>query len=170
MASTDQYPAAGEFDYRPAWQRHDAAIEADAIHFWRRLDILPRGVTPEARAKELVAAAYRDGKLAAVATARLARLDFLRARFAMLRAAVDPEFRRGRAALGLAIYTRDLLESWSYAHPEERIAGLGAIIEAPELGTRQREPYWPTTRFGLVGYTGDGRQIRVSWFEQFRLD
>ncbi|WP_114953264.1 hypothetical protein [Sphingosinicella terrae] len=170
MASTFHDRAAGEFDYRAAWRRDDAAIEADAIHFWRRLGILPEGVTPEARAKELVAVAYRDGGLVAVATASVVRLEFLRARFAMLRAAVDPDFRRSRAALGLALFTRDLLERWSYAHPKEGVAGLGAIIEAPELAAHRKEPYWPATRLGLVGYTADGHQIRVSWFDQFRLD
>ena len=171
MALTSSIPPLGdEFEFRPAWLRRDAAIEADAIHFWQRLGILPPGVAPEDRARELVAAAYKDGRLVAVATAALARLEFLRARFAMLRAAVDPEHRRGRAAFGLALHCRALLESWSQAHPEERVAGIGAIIEAPELVARQKEPYWPTTQLGLVGYTAAGRQIRVSWFDGFRLD
>ena len=85
-------------------------------------------------------------------------------------AEVDPDWRRSRAAFGLAIYTRHVLEQWSRDHPEERVAGLAAIIEAPELVAREKEPFWPNTRFGLVGYTANGRQIRVSWFEDFRLD
>ena len=159
-----------EFDLRPAWRLRDPDIERDAIAFWRKLAILPADVSPEDRARELVAAAYKDDTLVGVSTATLNRLDFLRARFAMIRAAVDPEFRRSRAAFALAVYTRHLLERWSYEHPEERVAGLGAIIESPDLVARQKEPYWPQTRFGLVGYTKDGRQIRVSWFESFRLD
>lgn len=159
-----------EFDLRPAWRRNDAAIEADAAAFWRRLAILPKDVSPEARAKELVAAAYKDGRLVGVTTATLNRLEFLRVRLAMIRAAVDPDFRRSRAAFALAVYSRDLLERWSSDHPHERVAGLGAIVESPDLAARQREPFWPQTRFGLVGYTKDGRQIRVSWFEDFRLD
>ncbi len=159
-----------EFELRPAWRRDDARIEADAIDFWRRLAILPGKVLPEARAKELVAAAYKDGRLVGVTTATLDRLEFLRARLAMLRGAVDPEFRRSRAGFALALYSRDLIERWSYDHPDERVAGLGAIVESPDLVARQREPFWPQTRLGLVGYTKDGRQIRVSWFEDFRLD
>ena len=159
-----------EFEYRPAWRREDSRIEADAITFWRRLGILPSSVDPERRAKELAAVAYRDGMLVAVTTAKLTRLEMLRARFAMLRAAVDPDWRRSRVALGLAVYTRQLLEQWSHDHPEERVAGLAAIIEAPELVAREKQPFWPNTRFGLVGYTRQGRQIRVSWFEDFRLD
>ena len=159
-----------DLELRPAWRRGDQTIEADAIAFWRRLGILPPGVEPQARAKELVAVAYKDDRLVAVTTATLKRLDFLRARFAMLRGAVDPAHRRTRTGWALGLYTRDLMEQWSYDHPDERVAGLAAIIEAPELVALERQPFWPTTKFGLVGYTEAGRQIRVSWFEQFRLD
>jgi GNAT superfamily N-acetyltransferase len=170
VAKKKLVPPTEEFELRPAWRRDDAAIGADAIDFWRRLAILPDKVSPEARASELVAAAYKEGQLIGVTTATLDRLEFLRARLAMLRGAVDPEFRRGRVGFALALYSRDLLERWSYDHPLERVAGLGAIVESPDLIARQREPFWPQTRFGLVGYTKDGRQIRVSWFENFRLD
>ncbi|HWT11187.1 MAG TPA: hypothetical protein VN231_00365 [Allosphingosinicella sp.] len=163
-------PSPEPFDLRPAWRRDDPRIEADAIAFWRRLNILPKGVSPESRAKELAAAAYRGDRLVAVATAELKRVEFLRARLAMVRAAVDPEFRRSHAALALAVYTREVIERWSAEHPGERVGGLGAIIESPDLVVRQKEPYWPQTRFGLVGHTPEGRQIRVSWFEHFRLD
>jgi hypothetical protein len=170
MSNVTPQEIGADFDYRPAWRRDDPEIEADAIAFWNRLGILPPGVAPEARAKELAVAAYRDGRLIGVSTATLDRLDFLRARFAMLRAAVDPEYRRSRAAFGLALATRAVIERWSMEHPEERVAGLAAIIESPDLVARQKEPFWPNTKFGLVGYTREGRQIRVSWFKDFRLD
>jgi hypothetical protein len=158
------------FDLRPAWRRDDAVIEADAIAFWRRLAILPAGVVPEQRAKELAAAAYEDGRLVGVMTAVPTRIDFLRARLAMVRGAVDPEHRRSRAAFALLVYTRHLLERWSGDHPDERLAGVGAIVESADLAGREKEPFWPMSRMGLVGYTPEGRQIRVSWFEDFRLD
>jgi hypothetical protein len=158
------------YDLRPAWQRDDPDIEADAIAFWNRLGILPPDVTPEARARELTAVAYKDGLVVGVHTVALGRLEIVRARLAMLRTAVDPEHRRSRVSMALTLYTRELLERWSRDHPEQRLAGLGAIIEGPNLFDRAREPFWPTTRFGVVGYTDDGRQVRVSWFEDFRLD
>jgi len=34
------------FEVRPAWRRDDPEIEADAIAFWRRLDLLPKDVAP----------------------------------------------------------------------------------------------------------------------------
>jgi hypothetical protein len=158
------------YDLRPAWRLDDAQIEADAMEFWRRLGILPSDVRPEDRAKELGAVAYHDGRMVGVATAALGRLEQVRVRLAMLRGAVDPEHRRSHLAQALALYTRVLVERWSMDHPEEKVAGLGAIVESPDLIARQKQPFWPITRFGLVGFTPDGRQIRVSWFADFRLD
>jgi len=161
--------AAG-YELRPAWRRDDPEMTADAIAFWRRLSLLPAGVTPEERAKELAAAAYRDGALAAVTTLQLGRLDQVRARVAMLRGATDPDHRRSHVAQALAIYTRDLIERWSAEHPEERIAGMGAVIESANLRGREKEPVWPTTGLNLIGYTPEGRQLRLYWFADFRLD
>ena len=63
-----------------------------------------------------------------------------------------------------------ILEAWAGEHPEERIGGIGGIIESPELMVAQNLAYWREFRFGLIGFTADGRQIRVAWFENFRLD
>lgn len=161
--------AAG-YDLRPAWRLADPRIEADAIDFWTRLAILPPGVTPEERARELAAVGYKDGRLVGIVTAVPGRLEQVRARVAMIRGAVDPEHRRSRLAFALTLGARALLEQWSKDHPEEKLAGLGAVVESPDLLARAKEPFWPTTRFGLIGYTPEGRQLRVSWFEHYRLD
>lgn len=168
--STAWEEMAPEFEFRDAWRRDDPGIEADAVDFWNRLNILPAGVRPEERAKELVAVAYKDGKIVGVQTAVLGRLEIVRARLGMLRSAVDPDYRRSRVSFALTLFARHLVERWSMAHPEERVAGLGAVIESRDFAGREKEPFWPNTRFGVVGYTADGRQIRVSWFEDFRLD
>ncbi len=158
------------YDIRPAWRLDDPQLEADAIAFWNRLGILPPDVRPEDRVKELAAVAYRNGRLAAVATIALGRVEQVRARLGMLRAATDPEHRRSHIAQALGIFTRDLLERWSMEHPEERVAGMGAVIESENLRGREKEPIWPTTRLVLVGYTPRGQQLRVAWFKDFRLD
>lgn len=170
MSEQEARDLAAGFDLRPAWRLDDARIEADAVEFWRRLDILPPDVKPEERAKELVAVAYKDGRIIGVCTAQLARLDQVRARLAMIRSATDPEYRRGYSAQALTIYARELLEAWSMAHLEEKVAGMGAIIQSENLRGRGQEPVWPTTRLTLIGYTPDNCQIRVYWFEGFRLD
>jgi hypothetical protein len=158
------------FAFRPAWRLEDPEIERDAIHFWNRLGILPPGVAPEERAKELIAAAYKDGRVVGLQTATLGRLPQVRARLAMFRSAVDPDYRRFYVSRALTIFSKTLLQRWSAEHPEERLAGLGAFIEGKEFAAYGKRPYWPETQLILAGFMPDGRQIRISWFEDFRLD
>lgn len=169
MAATPEELIPG-FDLRPAWQRGDAQIEADAIAFWDRLKILPPDVEPAQRAKELIAVVYKDDRIVGVQTATIERVEQVRVRLAMLRGAVDPDFRRSHIALALTLHSRALLERWSGDNPHERLAGLGAIVESQQLEERGKQPWWPQTRFILAGVLPDGRQFRISWFEDFRLE
>ena len=158
------------FDVRVAWRRDDAEIEADAIAMWRRNDLLPDDVDPAVRAKELIAASYKDGRLAAVATATIAEIDFLRARFAIIRGATDARFRRSHAQLSLSVPSREALWSWAREHPEEKLAGAIVFVDRSEWGDFTRLPVWPESELELVGYDQHGRQIRVRWFEDFRYE
>jgi len=155
------------FEVRAAWRRNDAAIEADAIDFWRRNALLPDGVEPEARAKELIAAAYKDGKLVAVSTATIMRIEFLRANFAVIRGATDPRYRRSKAQLALAVPSREALQSWAIAHPEEKLAGGFVFVDQSEWGDFTKLPVWPESELALVGYGDDGQQLRAAWFDHF---
>lgn len=155
---------------RPAWRRGDARIEADAVAFWKRLGILAPGISPDARARQLVVVAYRGAEIVAVITAELDRIDQVRARLAVIRGAVDPAERRGHIAIAMLLEARRILELWSAENPDEWLAGLAAAIEAPELVALEKNPFWPLSQFGVIGFTPAGRQVRVSWFRDFRLD
>jgi GNAT superfamily N-acetyltransferase len=156
--------------FREAWRRDDSGIEGDAVAFWNRLGILPEGVTPDQRTKDIILAAYHGGELVGLLTAALEYLAPLRARLAMVRGAVDPAFRRRRIGLMMMFMARPILERWSRDNPHERVAGIGAVIQAAELADLSRRPYSPFTRFMLTGFTREGDQLRVCWFEDFRLD
>ena len=158
------------FELRPAWRLGDARIEADAIAFWTRLGILPAGVAPEQRAKALVAVAYKDDAIVGVHTAVIERVEQVRTRLAMVRSAVDPAHRRTHVSLALTLHSRNLLQVWAREHPEEQLGGLGALVGGPDLAARAEQPFWPQTRFILAGFLADGRQLRISWFEDFLLD
>lgn len=161
---------APDYDLRPAWRLGDPLIEADAADFWRRLDLLPPGASPLERAKELVAVAYRDGQIVGVTTAQIGLLEQVRAQTAMLRGAVDPAHRRFHVGRALMLRAYEILEAWAIAHPGEKVAGISGVVEAHELREAQRQPYGPMLGFGLIGFTPDGSQIRVSWFDHFRFD
>ena len=163
-------PAHGEeFEVRAAWRRDDPRIQADAIAMWTRLGILPPGVNVGQRAGELVAAAYRGDRLAAVATAVPEHVEFLRARMLVLRGMTDPDFRRSHAQVALTLPVKQLLESWAAAHPEEGIAGVIGFVEPGLWGEMYRMPVAPPWPLTLVAYTHDGQQVRVAWFDHYRL-
>jgi len=155
-----------EFDFRPAWRKADPQIENDAREFWRAMRLIaPPEI--ERRIPELVAAAYENGRLVAVSTAEFSMLPQLRARFAMYRCLVSPEYRRHHLSYRISGYSREVLEQWSLQNPHEKVVGMAAIIQAREYKFKQREPLWPEygLNLNLVGYNNVGSQIRVAWFK-----
>jgi hypothetical protein len=170
MAETNTATTASSVEIRPAWRREDPELERDVIAFWRQLEILPPGVAPEARAKELCCLGYVGGEVVAVSTAVIEVLPFLRARFALLRIAVNPAHRRRHLAVEIAKASRNVLEQWSLEAPQEKVQGMAAVIQAATLDELKRLPQWPRSGLNLVGYTQDGQQIRVAWFDHARLD
>jgi hypothetical protein len=167
----DETPRSGEeFDVRIAWRRDDPRIEADAIAMWTRLGVLPKDVTPQARAKQLVAAAYSGDRIAAVCTGVIEPIPLLRARFLVMRSFTHPDFRRTHAQVALALPVKALLEDWARAHPEEQVAGVIGFIEPGAWGEFARMPVSPFWAWTLVAYTHDGHQVRVVWFDHYRVE
>lgn len=169
MSDPGKPAAGGGFDARTAWRRDDPEIEADAIAMWTRLDVLPKDVRPEDRAKQLVAAAYQGDRLAAVCTAVIEPIPFLRARFLVLRSLTDPDFRRSHAQIALALPVKDILEEWAKAHPAEEVAGVIGFVEPGAWGDFAQLPVAPVWAWTLVAYTHDGHQVRAVWFDHYRV-
>ncbi|MFO7478837.1 MAG: hypothetical protein R6X03_10940 [Methyloceanibacter sp.] len=167
-------PAASDIRVVDLWRRDDAKVAADAVALWTRLGALPAGLDPGLRARELCTAAYRDGELIGVSTMVLDILPQLRARFGFFRCLVAPDHRQQGLARVLAVHSRNLLADWSKRHPVEKVLGMAAIIESSALDEFSKAPVWSYTPglngLNLVGYTREGRQIRVSWAEHARLD
>lgn len=97
-------PEADDIRFVDVWRRADAKVAADVVAFWKRLDVLPAGIAPEERAKELCTVAYRGGELIGVSTMVLDVLPQLKARFGFFRCLVAPDYaaicwRNGRSAI-----------------------------------------------------------------------
>jgi hypothetical protein len=150
--------------FKPAWRKNDPALQADAIAFWCENKILPKGVAPEERAKELCGLIYRGEEVCAVSTAIITHMPSLRVKLALYRCAAARKFRRQSHGEAITDASRDLLEAWSLEHPEEGVMGMGAIIESKLLVRHMPSVFWPG---GLVfiGYMPNGQQLRVAWFK-----
>lgn len=155
----------GGVDYVAAWRRADARLEADAIAMWADMGVLAPDVSPQARAKELTALAYRNGRLVGISTAVLQNYSPLRQRFAFMRMITRPGPAGEGVAVPLALMCREALRGWSKANPDEQVAGFAAIIPpGPYSGQPVLE-----TGLTLVGYTDAGHQVRVFWWDHFRI-
>jgi len=154
------------------WRRDDAKIAADAIALRRKLSLLPASVSPEDRAKELCAATYLQNELIGVSTMVIDILPPAQGAVRLLplpRRASAPPAGIGRDAWRLFPQPPgQLIEAQS--------AGKGARQGdyCGKLDAFNKKPVWegPPDINGLVlvGYTSNGKQIRVSWFEHARLD
>lgn len=147
--------------YVTGWRKNDEAMVRDAIELWQAHDILPRNVTPEKRAKEICCLAYDGKRLAGISTIDIKPYEPLRnKRFGFLRVFTQPDYEGQEIAVGLAKECRRVLEEWSIANPDEKLAGMAAIYQSPKLGK------YPVGQSGLtlVGYTPEGHQVVVIWF------
>jgi hypothetical protein len=158
-----------EIVLRTAWRRHDPAIERDAELFWRAQRALRADTDVDRRLAELCACAYCDNELVALATASIREIPPLRCKLAMFRCLVAPEARTLRIASQIAVYARDLLETWSRDNPVEEVLGLGAIIQSRILVETNTHAIYPDTKLAFIGYTQEGYQMRVYWFAHARI-
>lgn len=157
--------------FESAWQGKDPKQAGEAKAFWETHGLLPPELR-EPRAKELVALARDGDAVVGLSTADIDYQPPLRGRFAMFRCAVAPDAPREELALRLAAETFHVLDDWAAANPGERVLGLMAVLEGREFGEIARRPVWSDggLQLNLVGYTPQGQQIRIAWFEHARVE
>jgi hypothetical protein len=155
--------------YRIVWRNPDALIERDTLAFWREQDLLPDSADAAQRLKDLCVVAYEGPRIVGTVETPLQRLEFVRARLAMVRLAAPPERNPHHPGIRimparLVTIAKGVLEAWSREHPEEQVAGLGAIVRPGTFGTKMRDPVWRATGLTLVNHTTRGDQVRLVWF------
>ena len=163
-------------EFRSVWNDPPSWVRADVKALWLRLNALPGGVDLDQRAAQVCIVGYKNDTLVAVCTAELTLLPRLGHRFAMIRTLVAPEHRTFHSMWALVRSAYGRLEGWSRRNPLQKIMGVGAIVQSPELDPLARRPAWPV-RAGdsmnsgliLIGYTDRGEQIRVAWFDHARV-
>jgi hypothetical protein len=170
MTLKHYYPARTNVVARPAWGVNDPVIERDAELFWRKERLLGPADDVGARLKELCMAGYDGDTLVAVTTARIRYIGFLGVKLAMLRVAIATEQRRSRVGTFIQAESRELLEQWSAANPAEEVMGMGTILQVADSGRNPATPaYYPSSHQSFIGWTANGEQMRVAWFEHGRI-
>ena len=152
-------------ELKPCWQLRDAAIERDVLAFWREGRLLPSVADAAARLKDICLVAYDGARAVGVVEARLRYLEFIRSRIAMVKLVVSPAHRQEELATDMIGVARQILEQWSVDHPEEKLMGIGCIVQSKDLGQKVHQAVWPRSSLALINYTPRGEQMRLSWFK-----
>ena len=152
--------------FRTAWNKDDETLRQDAVAFWRGgPQLLPQGVDPIARARELCAVAYRDGSVVGVSTVTIEFVPQFRSRMALYRCSAAPDLLTiPPLSWRITDYSREVLEKWSLENPDEKVMGLMAIIQAQSLIEHYPQIVAPAN-MAFTGFTPAGFPIRVAWFK-----
>jgi len=161
---------ADDITFKPAWRRDDPEIIAGAKRLWAQMGI-PEQLTAH-REKELCATAYRGDEIAAVATAEIFHFPQMRNKFFAYRCLVSPQFRKKNLSWQITAYSFELLHEWCKQNAQEKILGFLLVIETDKFAVPQRKPVRENLGMTLnfVGYTPEGHQMRVIWFDDAELE
>lgn len=170
MALKLYYEPREPVSFRPAWRRADPDIERDAEAFWRQESLLTTETPLAQRLSELCMAAYDEyDTLIAVSTARILHVAVLGCKLAMFRCAVADSKRRSRLATIITGHSRELLEQWSLANPDEAVMGMMTITQTNAFDSRLQRGMFRGSHLGFIGWNTDGHPMRVAWFEHARI-
>jgi hypothetical protein len=154
---------------KPVWRNRDATAERDVLAFWREGRLLSQDVDLATRLTELCVIAYAGNKVVAVNTAVLTWLEQVRARIAMLRLAVAANYRQSHVATEMLAVAKPVLEEWATAHPEEKVMGIGCVVQTRAIGAKITEAVWPRTGLAVIDHNEKGDQLRLAWFANARI-
>lgn len=151
--------------YVTAWKQGDARLEGDVMAMWRDMGLMPQGGRPEERLRELVVLAYKGERLVGITSADVKPYAPLRQRFAFMRLLMRAEAAGSGLAVSLTVQLREVLRRWAFDNPQEQLAGYGAVIGEKVYMAD------PVLASGLtvVGYTPEGHQVRIFWWDHFRI-
>jgi len=165
IRSREIYEEFSGVEFRDVWRKNDAQAEADAVAMWQHMGILPQGVDPHARAKELAVVAYENGRMIAITTVTIEILQVVRTKMAFFRALVDDQHRSQKVLVPLTYALHQAMERYALAHPELKIGGTAAVVAAPNT------IYKPigSAEMILIGYTQRNEPVLLRWFDGFRF-
>ena len=165
IRSREMFEEFSNIEFRDVWRKNDPQAEADAVALWQRMGILPRGVDPHARAKELCVVAYENNALVAISTVAIDLLQVVRTKMAFFRALVDDQHRAQKVLLPLTYAVHQAMERYALANPELKIGGTAAVVVASNT------IYKPvgSSEMMLIGYTARNEPVLLRWFDHYRF-
>jgi len=144
----------------------DSEYQNQIIDFWNLLNVLPKEVNPEQRAKLAVMIALAEGeKIVGVSTAERVKVTYLNNNhFYNYRTLIDPAYRIPGLVDKMAVDSIDFLES-IFTKSETDCIGVITLIESTRTRALKRKVVYAATGLTLIGHTPKGAEIRIKYFK-----
>lgn len=158
----DKDPYSLTFDN--VWKRGDADIEAEIIALWKNNQLLPAGSDPVKRAKQVVYTIRNaENRIVGVTTAFPEYAKLLRNHVFMFRCFIEKDYRVPGLLTKITVMTRDFLNELSRTFQPPCI-GMMSIVENTRIN-EHRLPVYKGGEMIFIGYTPNGRQMRIYYFD-----
>lgn len=154
----------------PVWQKVTPELETELAEFWLENKALLDPAKATDRAAQVVCIARgEDGKIAGVSTAYPRIVPMLRQPMYYYRNYLGKDHRGKNLSIPFLQKSRAVLQEYCLAMPKPLCIGIILSLENQRLAAHYDAAHWPRTGFTFIGYSPDGHQLRVNYFDGVRL-
>jgi hypothetical protein len=158
------------FTITPTWKSVTPELTGELRDFWVRNKAFGKPDQAELRAAQAVCVGRdADGAVCAVGTAVVRTLPRLRQPTYYYRQFFDAAHRGQRQAVPFANQAKAILQAYNAGLERPESLGMLVEVESRQLAERYTLAHEPETGYGFIGYSPRGLVLRVSWFDDARL-
>merc|ERR1719413_84366 len=108
---------------------------------------------------------WHGEKVVAISTIVITPNQNLWIKLGMFRCMVHEDYRRNGIATQLINECKKALSKYSKEHPSQEIKAIGVTFSKSMFPELAKKPFWPENNLTLVGYSNDGMQVRLAYFD-----
>jgi len=158
-------------EFKNVWRMANANAQKGARKLWHNeTDGAMTKEMCDHRVDLLCFVAYDGDEVIAVSTVDIQPNQGLGCRIAYFRCIVHSDYHRKGVGSRLAVEVKKVVGEYSRENPEEKINCMGMQVFKGMLGKRGAKPFWPELNMILVGYSNDGLQARIAYFDHVEVD
>ncbi|HEX5757359.1 MAG TPA: hypothetical protein VFY12_13550 [Arenimonas sp.] len=156
--------------FESVWQNVSPALQQEIVDFWIAENALRDPEAARRRARQAVCIARgSDGQLAGLCSVEARVVPRLRQRLYYYRTYVGAAHRGSKLIYPMLLQARQLLQDYNRQLPEPECIGILIEFENKSLGQHFPIAFDDTSKFGFIGYSPRGLDLRVSYFDGVQL-
>lgn len=153
-------------EYVAVWKQVTPELAAELVAFWRENNAIGNEANAAVRALQAVSVARdEDGALCGVATAVIKVLPRLRQPTYYFRQYFAKRMRGRNHIRSFHLHAKQVLEDYNASLDKAESLGILLELENTKLATVYNRAYEPAFDSTFIGYSPQGRVLRVSYFK-----